>query len=483
MSASADPRGSRPNVVIVNADDIGYGDVGCNNPDSKIPTPNIDQLAAEGRRFTDAHSASAVCTPSRYGLLTGRYCWRTRLDSWVIFDYDDPLIDADRLTLGGMLQNEGYTTACTGKWHLGMGWPRHDDVEPDPERQHHSEVIDFTRPIEEGPTERGFDYFFGIRASLDMPPYCFIENDRTVGLPCVEKDPYNPQQQEGPMTPTWRDEEVGPRVTEAATNFITDHVTENPDEPFFLYVPTSAPHRPCTPPDFIEGRSDAGPRGDMVAEVDWTVGRIDATLEAMGVREDTLFVVTSDNGARAEDFEGRDYGHSSNGDWRGQKADVWDGGHREPFVVRWPGVVEPGTTCDETICQTDLMATMAELAGADLPDDAGEDSYDVTPALLGEEYDGSIRDATVHHSARGHFAVRQGPWKMMPERGSGGFTDPTELDPEPGEAAGQLYNLDEDPREQENLWDERGDVVDRLFDLLETYREDGRSAPRGTPRR
>lgn len=476
MAGESPARGSRPNVVVVNADDMGYGDVGCYNPDSKIPTPNVDRIAADGVRFTDAHSSSAVCTPSRYSLLTGRYCWRTRLQEGVIVDYEEPLIDADRLTLGGMLQDQGYATACTGKWHLGMNWPRRDEA-ADADGPLTSEQVDFTRPIEDGPTDRGFDYFFGIRASLDMPPYCFVEDDHTVGVPTVEKEPKHDQQRDGPMVPGWRDEEVGPRITEQATNFLTGHVASNPDQPFFLYVPTSAPHRPCTPPAFIEGRSDAGPRGDMVAQVDWTVGQIDATLEALGVREDTLFVVTSDNGARATCFDGRDYGHRSNGDLRGQKSDIWDGGHRGPFVARWPAAIEAGRTCDETICHTDLLATVAELAGASVPADAGEDSYDVTPALLGETYDGPIREATVHHSVFGHFAVRRGPWKLIPELGSGGFTDPEHPDPEPGGPEGQLYDLDADPQETDNLWSERRDVVEELTGLLATYQETGRSAP------
>jgi arylsulfatase A-like enzyme len=447
------PSGERaPNIVLVYADDMGYGDVGRYNPDSRIPTPNIDRLAASGVRFTDAHAPSAVCTPSRYGLLIGRYCWRTQLDSGVIFDYHPPLIDADRLTIGGLLQNKGYATACIGKWHLGMEWPRNDETVTEP----WNDAVDFSRPIEHGPTDRGFDYFFGIRASLDMPPYCFIENEHTVGRPTIEKDPYNPQQGEGPMVPGWRDEDVGPRLTQRAVAFLTEHVTDHPDQPFFLYVPTSAPHRPCVPPDFIEGRSDAGPRGDMVAEVDWTVGRIDEALAALGVRDDTLFIVSSDNGAaQGEDFEGSDYGHAANGGWRGQKADIWDGGHRVPFIARWPDEISPGTTCDETICHTDLVATVAGLVGASLPEDAGEDSYDVTPALLGRAYDGPIREATVHHSFRGHLAIRQGDWKMIPDQGSGGFTPPKAPDPDPDEPAGQLYNLDEDPNEQHNRWSER----------------------------
>lgn len=476
MDTESAARGSQPNIVIVNADDMGYGDLECYNPDSKIPTPNMNQLAAEGVRFTDAHSPSAVCTPSRYGLLTGRYCWRTDLTEGVIFDYADPLIDSDRLTLGGMLQAEGYRTGCIGKWHLGMGW-QHVENPPQTESQFSNEAIDFTKPIEEGPTERGFDYFFGIRASLDMPPYCFIENDHTVGVPSVEKDPYNAQQREGPMVPGWRDEEVEPRFTEQAVNFLSEHLTSSPEQPFFLYVPTSAPHRPCTPPAFIEGRSDAGPRGDMVAQVDWTVGQIDATLSAFGVKEETLMIVTSDNGARAECYNGRDYGHKSNGELRGQKADIWDGGHREPFIARWPEAITPGSTCDETISHTDLLATCAELAGASVPRTAGEDSFDITPALLGEEYAGPIREATIHHSGQGKFAIRQGKWKLIPSLGSGGFSEPSDPEPDPDDPEGQLYDLEADPREQRNLWEERGDIVEDLLTRLEQYKADGRSAP------
>jgi arylsulfatase A-like enzyme len=458
------------------ADDMGYGDVGCYNPESKIPTPNMDRLAAAGRRFTDAHAPSAICTPSRYGLLTGRYCWRDPGCGLPVGYYEESIIDADRLTIGEMLGDAGYRTACTGKWHLGMDWPRRENGGQDPDPGDHN--IDFTQPFDEGPTERGFDYFFGIRASLDMPPYCFLENDHTVGVPDREKEPYAPQQRDGLMVPDWRDEEVGPRVTEAAMSFLVDHVSHQPDEPFFLYVPTSAPHRPCTPPEFLEGESDAGPRGDMVAEVDWTVGQIDATLDALGVREDTLFIVTSDNGARAECFNGRDYGHSSNGRLRGQKADIWDGGHREPFIARWPGVIDPGTTCEETICLTDVMATCATFAGVDLPHDAAEDSFDVSPALLGESYDGPIRGPLICTSAQGHTAVRRGPWKLIPKLGSGGFTEPANPDPEPGDPEGQLYNLDEDLSEGRNLWDERQDIVEELEGLLQEYREaKTRSAP------
>lgn len=462
-SAREDPE---PNIVLLMADDMGYGDLGCYNKHSKIPTPNMNKIAKEGVKFTDAHSASAVCTPSRYGLLTGRYPWRTRLKKGVIFDCDEPLIEADRPTIGSLLQEKGYVTGCIGKWHLGMGWHRDEKGK-----------VDFSKPVKAGPTDRGFDYYFGMRASLDMPPYCFIENDHTVGIPSLEKDPYNPQQIKGKMCPGWKDEEVGPKLTEKAVQFIEESASKDGEKPFFLYFPTSAPHRPCVPPDFIKGRSNAGPRGDMVAEIDWTVGRLVDTLKQNNVYDETLFIVTSDNGARLKNYNGRDYGHKSNGFLRGQKEDIWDGGHREPFLARWPGYIEPHSICEETISLNDLIKTFSKLFDTSLPKNAGEDSYDITPTLLGEDYDNPIHEATIHHSFMGNLAIRKGPWKMILTRGSRGVTEPRIVQPSPDEPEGQLYNMDEDTQEQNNLWFDRQDIVHKLRELLNYYKQKGRSAP------
>jgi len=418
------------------------------NEGSKIPTPNMNSIAEDGIKFTDAHSASAVCTPSRYGLLTGRYPWRTRLKKGVIFDYDDFLINAKRPTLGSVLQDKGYTTACIGKWHLGMGWKRDDEGE-----------VGFSQTVQAGPTERGFDYYFGIRASLDMPPYCFIENDHTVGIPNKEKYPYNSQQIKGKMVSGWKDEEVGPTLTEKAVEFIKRHERENSEKPFFLYFPTSAPHRPYMPPDFIEGKSDAGPRGDMVAEIDWTVGELIKTLKQKDIYDKTLFIVTSDNGAQLKNYNGKDYGHRSNGPLRGQKKDIWDGGHRETFLARWPGYVDARSNCDETISLNDLIKTFSSLFNIDLPKNAGEDSYDITPALLGEEYNDPIHEATVHHSIMGKLAIRKESWKLILSRGSGGHSEPRLVESSPGEPAGQLYNMETDPQKRYNLWLDRQDIV------------------------
>jgi len=466
------PQG-RPNIVFIMADDMGYGDPGCYGAE-KIPTPNMDRLAREGVRFTDAHSSSAVCTPSRYSVVTGRYCWRTRLKAGVFGGFSPPLIEPERLTVASMLKKVGYATAAVGKWHLGLGWhPREGTIEPWGDGFN----IDYSRPLTGGPLVLGFDYFFGISGSLDMPPYCFIENDHTFGIPDREKHPYNPQQRKGLMVPDWRDDLVDVTFAQRAVDFIESHVARSPDTPFFLYLTPSAPHRPCVPPDFAQGASKAGPRGDMVCVVDWVLGQVDSALQRLGIADDTLLFLTSDNGARLTCYDGNDYGHRSCGPWRGQKADIWEGGHREPFIARWPGKIAPGTTCDQTICLGDLMATCAAIVGTDLPEGAAEDSFNMLPALLGQETDKPVREAIVHHSIDGTFAIRKGPWKLIMGLGSRGFSEPRRLEPEPGGPPGQLYNLEEDPTESRNLWADRPQVVEELTALLEDYQRRGHTRP------
>jgi arylsulfatase A len=472
MSTSRHPLDDRPNIVFIMADDLGYGDPGCYGA-TKIPTPNIDRLAGEGIRFTDAHSSSAVCTPSRYSVLTGRYCWRTRLKEWVLWGFEPPLIEPQRLTVASMLKQQGYATAAVGKWHLGLNWTTLDGGDPLPDGTN----VDYYARITGGPTELGFDTSFCMTGSLDMAPYCFVQDDHTVGIPSIEKDPYYPQQRSGLMSPGWQDDQVDVRFTERAVEFIDRHARQSPDQPFFLYLTPSAPHRPCLPPGFIEGRSQAGPRGDMVALADWMVGQIDQALERHNLGDRTLFIVTSDNGARLADVDGNDYGHKSCGDLRGQKADIWDGGHREPFVARWPAHIEPGSSSHELICLADLTATCAEMLGIQLPSGAGPDSYSMLPALLGRPHNRPIREAVVHHSGDGMFSIRQGQWKLILGRGSGGFSAPARIDPAPGEPLGQLYDMQEDTAETTNLWSERQDVVQALTALLDGYRHQGYSRP------
>lgn len=489
--------GSRTNIVFIMADDMGFGDIGCYGS-SKIPTPHVDRLAERGVRFTDAHTPSSVCTPTRYGVLTGRYCWRSSLKRGVLDGYSRPIIEPDRPTVASVLRQAGYATGCFGKWHLGLGWAGE------------GRDIDYTARIDGGPIDLGFDTFFGIPASLDFPPYAFIQDDRTVGLPVGSKDPLVDSQRPGPVTPDFDDLNVDQLFARKAIEFMRRCVGEQPDRPFFVYLPTSAPHRPCMAPPPYRGASQAGCRGDKVAEFDGIVGQVVDALDEMGVRDNTLVIVTSDNGARPGDpvvpddnewHAGRErvvlpgdftedelfhghmgvpwahYGHKSNGDWTGYKTDIWDGGHRVVFVASWPGAIPEGRTSEEVVCLTDLLATAAGIAGVPLPAGAGPDSYDILPALRGESSQAPIREATVHHSIDGTFSIRQGSWKFVEGVGSGGASATREGIDRPADP-GQLYDLASDPREESNLIHEQPEVVARLQALLDRYRQSWRSIPR-----
>lgn len=487
--------GERPNIVVILADDMGYGDVGCLNPESKIPTPNLDRLAAQGVTCTDAHSPSAVCTPTRYSLLTGDYCWRSPLQASVLWPWDGPLIPRDKLTLPGMLKAQGYDTACIGKWHLGWTWPTRDGSSVNEHvalGERNNEVrdafgwkVDYNQPIDDGPVTRGFDYYFGD----DVPnfaPYCYIENDRVVEEPTIPK-PDGMFGTAGPMVEGWDLAAVMPALTERAVDYIRAKPGAAPyhraaDAPFFLYFPLTAPHTPIAPaPDFV-GTSGAHRYGDFVAQVDWTVGQIMLALEESGQSENTLLIFSSDNGSPARDGENMNgaprsvsvYGHNPSHVFRGIKTDVWDGGHRVPFFARWPGRIPAGTTSRELMCLVDLMATCAAITGYPLRDDTAVDSYDILPALAGRELAEPVREALVHHSYHGLFAIRQGPWKLIAGRGGGGWDAETDPDSPPG----QLYHMGDDIGEANNRYRERPDVVARLEGLLAQYRKSGRSVVR-----
>jgi len=446
----------------------------------------MDTIAEDGIVFTDAHSPSAVCTPTRYGLLTGRYCWRTRLKSGVLWGWSPPLIEPSRLTVASMLKRHGYRTACVGKWHLGLEWQTRDGTKLSDQAEENGEKVDYSRPIQGGPTELGFDYFFGIPASLDMVPYCYIENDHPVEPPTetIEKSGYPAYYRGGPISHGFDFHDVLPTITGKAVDFIESHKRDFPQKPFFLYFPLTAPHTPWVPNAFVKGKSRAGVYGDFVAEVDWSVGQVLDTLDRLGLADNTLVILTSDNGSH-EDHIGEydngnssgspNWGHEANYVFRGQKADIWDGGHRIPFLARWPKHIEPGTICRETICLTDLCSTFAGIVDYPMPNNAGEDSYNILPAMLGEKFESPIREATIHHSLNGMFSIRQNPWKLVLGRGSGGFTKPRTIEPQPGEPEGQLYNVIEDIEEKHNLYLQRPDVVCRLTRLLEEYKERGYS--------
>ena len=458
---------SAPNIIFIMADDMGYGDPGCYNSESKIPTPHMDQLARQGLRMTDAHSPSAVCSPTRYGVLTGRYCWRTQLKSGVLRGYSPALIDTERVTLASLLKQQGYNTGGVGKWHLGLGT---------------AQKTDYSRPLVPGPNSYGFDYFFGIPASLDMEPYVFVENTRVLQRPTSRiaaskkrRDGGAGFWRAGPIAPRFRHIDVLPRITEQMLAFLRRQAQGSSEKPFFLYFPLSAPHTPWLPTAEFKGQSGAGPYGDFTVQVDWCVGQVMQALDELKLSGNTLLIVTSDNGAHWTQSDIARYQHRANRHLRGQKADIWEGGHRVPFIARWPGRIQPGTTSDETVCHTDLLATCAAIIGAELPDDAGEDSYNILPELLGEKRNRPIRKALVHHSVNGTFAIRQGDWKLIVGRGSGGFTPPRVIKPKPGEPEGQLYNLADDPAERKNLYQKRPEVVARLTALLEKYKTEGRS--------
>jgi arylsulfatase A-like enzyme len=456
-----------PNIVFILADDMGYGDPGSYNTASRIATPNIDRLADEGIRFTDAHTPSAVCSPTRYGVLTGRYAWRTRLTRGVLGGYSPALIEDGRLTVASLLQQRGYRTAAIGKWHLGLG---------------SGERTDYARPLRPGPNDVGFDEFFGIPASLDMDPYVYVENDGLVAAPTDSIGASTMRRhggggfwRAGPIAPGFRHLDVLPRLTDRAVAFIEQQ--EGADQPFFLYLAFSAPHTPWLPTAAFVGRSGAGPYGDFVTQVDAAIGSVLDALRRVGAEDHTLVFVTSDNGAHWTPSDIEQYGHRANGPLRGQKADIWEGGHRVPFLARWPGRIAAGSSSDETVSLVDLLATAADIVDVELPHDAGEDSYSVLPILLGEELESPLREATVLHSMSGVFAIRLGPWKLIEGRGSGGFSEPRTIEPGPGEPLGQLYNVDRDPGETVNLYLDRPDVVERLSALLDRYRASGRSAP------
>ena len=461
---------AKPNILIVLADDLGYGDVQCCNPQrGKIRTPNIDRLAAQGMRFTDGHSSSGVCSPSRYTLLTGRYHWRTRLQTGIVKVWGEPLIAPDRLTVAGFARQHGYRTAAIGKWHLGWDWPKAGGKPV------------FDRAIANGPTTRGFDTYFGTDVP-NWPPYCFIENDRTVGIPGEmlppEKLKNHQASLQGPALPDWKLEAILPTLGDRACAFLSDAAKQS--EPFLLYLPLTAPHTPLAVNNDWKGRSGLIPYADFVMETDAVIGRVLDAMEKSGAASNTLVLFTSDNGCApyigAKEMEAK--GHFPSGPLRGYKGDAWEGGHRVPFIVRWPGVVRAASECSQLVHHADLIATVAEILGDKLPANAGEDSYSLLPLLKG--VDKPVRDHAVSCAMSGQPALRRGPWKLIAAaNGGGGFNKGGRVQP-PTKVL--LYNLDEDLGETRNLAGERPELVVEMQALLEKLIRDGRSTP-GAPQK
>lgn len=466
---SPDSAQARPNIIYILADDMGYGDVSYLNKDSKIRTEHLDRMASEGMCFTDAHASSAVCTPSRYSIMTGRYCWRSMLKQGVLFGYSKHLIEDGRLTVAQLLKDNGYQTACIGKWHLGLDWVKAGEAVED---------VDFTKPIANGPIDFGFDYFYGISASLDMAPYVYIENDRVTALPnriTVDPDAF---WREGPTGADFQHIDVLPNVTRK----VLDKIDEFSGAPFFIYFPLPAPHTPILPTEGFVGKSRTNRYGDFVLMCDDLVGQVMNKLVERGIDNNTIVIFTSDNGVSPQaDLEAlAQLGHHSSYVFRGYKADIYEGGHRIPFIVRWPERIAAGSFSKEPICLGDLMATVAELVEVKLPDNAGEDSVSNLPVWLGADHSTPLREATVHHSVNGFFAIRRGQWKLELCPGSGGWSYPRPGE-EPADAPPyQLYNLATDICERRNLYAEHPALVEELVGLLGKYVDEGRSTP-GAP--
>ncbi|MCM2374629.1 sulfatase family protein [Aporhodopirellula aestuarii] len=450
---------ARPNVVVILADDMGSGDVHALNAESKIPTPNLDGLAGDGMTFTDAHTPSSVCTPTRYGLLTGRYCWRTNLKKGVLNGYGEPLMKADRETIAGMLRANGYHTGIVGKWHLGLGFAKD------------GKQFDFSKPVSDGPHTHGFDSSIIIPASLDFPPYVYIRDGELTAFPSLAQpaNDFPAYLRKGERSPDLVMENVLDDIAREADRYIDSRVTE--DKPFFLYVPLTGPHKPVLPHPRFRGTTELGPYGDFVAQVDETVGQILQSIDDAKVRENTIVIFTSDNGSfmrctdnpkfvdHVEDETQQEYRadhHRANGVYRGTKADIWEAGHRVPFFVRWPGHANPGSVSDQTICLTDVFATLADVIQAEIGPKSADDSYSFLDALSGQPI---TRPPVIHHSVAGMFAIRDGKWKLVLGNGSGGREQPRGVaDQRPY----QLFDLSTDIAEKNNVIDDYPEVAARL---------------------
>lgn len=447
---------------------MGYGDVSCFNAQSRIRTPHLDKMAERGMMCTDAHSSSAVCTPSRYSILTGRYNWRSSLKKGVFNGYSRPLIEQGRMTVASLLKDAGYRTACIGKWHLGLDWHSNEGAAGD---------VDYTQPIKNGPTATGFDYFYGISASLDMPPYVYIENERVTAPPdrITRGDDEMAWWREGPTGADFRHEEVLPRCTRK----VLETIEAAGDSPFFIYYPLPAPHTPILPSAEFEGKSGTNRYGDFVLMCDDVVGQIIGKLEQCGRSDQTIVIFTSDNGCspKANFPELAEIGHHPSYHFRGHKADIYEGGHRVPLLIQWPERIKAGSVSHEAVCLSDLMATVAELLGRRLPEDAGEDSVSSLPVWLGHPLSGPLREAVVHHSINGSFSIRKGRWKLELCPGSGGWSDPRPGQEPEGAPPIQLYDLESDIGERSNMQESCPEVVEELLALLIAYVRNGRSTP------
>ena len=505
-----------PNIILILADDLGYGDLSCYGA-TKIQTPALDQMASEGMRFTNAYSCSSLSTPSRYSVLTGRYPWRTRLEYGVLNSYDKPLIEPERTTVASLLKRHGYYTACVGKWHLGLEWELNDNAPEDPEKNVFSSpkdnlqvYIDFSKPVKGGPVERGFDYFFGMAGSNNMQPWVYIENDRVLQPPTEYQKPYDFIAENVTRAPDWDMRTVNQVTTVKAVEVINNHFANNKDQPLFLYFPTSAIHRPCLP-TFTMGKSQAGLRGDIVVELDWTVNEVVKALKANNAYENTLIIFTSDNGPRPgdpaiwinryknEDYEEYQdyfgdfnpeyinekgnaiwkngwltYDHRSSGVFRGFKQDPSEGGLRVPFIVHWPGKVKPAGVNNSLICGGDILATFAELMGDQLKENEGEDSYSFLPNILNIKAPQVRETVTLASGSSGALVMIRDGWKYIEPAKPGRWPE-TYYPESPGDKIPRLFNLNEDMSENINLYDKMSGKAAELVKIIDKVKANAKS--------
>ena len=512
----ADEARQKPNIVIIFADDLGYGDLSCYGA-TKIQTPALDQMASEGMRFTNAYATSSLSSPSRYSLLTGRYPWRTRLQYGVLKDYEKPLIEPEETTIASFLKRHGYYTACVGKWHLGLEWSLNDKAPENPEetvfnssKTNLQEYIDFSKPVTGGPIERGFDYFFGMSGSNNMQPWVFIENDRVLQPPSEYQKPYDFIAENVTRAPDWDMKTVNQKLTQKAVDVIHHHFAENKKQPLFLYFPTSAIHRPCLP-TFTKGKSQAGLRGDIVVELDWTVNEVINALKANNAYDNTLLIFTSDNGPRPGDpavwinrykDEGYEeyqeyfgdytpeyvnekgnmiwkngwltYDHRSSGALRGFKQDPSEGGLRVPFIVRWHEKVKPAELNQNVVCIGDIFATVAEIMGEQLKETEGEDSYSFLPNLLNVEAPQVRKTITPASGSSGALIMIADGWKFIEPAQPRRWPE-TYYPDSPSDKIPRLFNLNQDVSENMNLYDEMPEKAAELMNMIEHVRVNTKS--------
>jgi len=468
----------KPNIVLILADDMGIDSVAALNDKCGIPTPHLNALVKQGMHFSDAHSGSAVCSPTRYGVLTGRYSWRSSLKRGIVGKWRPPLIEKGRLTLPQMLKNAGYNTACIGKWHLGWNWPRKGGGFTTSLKD-----IDFSKTTQGGPNDRGFDYYFGDDVP-NWPPFVWIENGKTQGIPDTQLSfASHYRSNNGIGVKGWKLEAVLPKITEKSVEYIKRSAPKK--KPFFLFFPMTSPHTPIAPMKEFQGKSGLGPYADFLMETDWCVGRVMKALADSGVADNTLVIFTTDNGTSPEcKFdELRAKNTDLQNHWRGMKADAFEGGHRVPFIVRWPGRIKAGAKSDQIISLVDIMATCADAAGAKLPESAAEDSVNLMEILKGGTAKGPLHEAVICHSSSGVFVVRKGKWKLQFSAGSGGWSNPKDrIATKQGLPKWQLYDLSADPKETKNLINNHPAVVRELIAILRRFVEKGRSTP-GAPQK